>query len=161
MASRAFLVQKAQRNGRPSTFIVEKPCEAGASRKSFGANAVAKSTADGYTLLVSASVHRDQFRSSTRPFPMTWLKDFTPLMLLCDRSADREHHPPSVPANNFEGLLRSGAQGGPQKFTFSGAHHRSAWPATSPSSSSSGEGRPRTPLVVAYKGTGGPRLPIS
>jgi tripartite-type tricarboxylate transporter receptor subunit TctC len=80
-----------------------------------GANAVAKAASDGYTLLVSASVHViNPFLYKNVPYDV--VKDFTPVMLLADGPLIVSTTP-SVPANNlkdFFALVRKD----PQKFTF-------------------------------------------
>ena len=94
-------------------FIVEN--RASGASGIVGANAVAKAPPDGYTLLVSASVHViNPFLYKTVPYDV--VKDFTPLMLLCDGPLIVSTTP-SVPANNlkdFFDLVRKE----PQKFTF-------------------------------------------
>src|SRR5437660_1207008 len=107
-----ILVQKLnERMGQH--FIVEN--RAGGASGTVGANAVAKAAPDGYTLLVSASVHViNPFLYKTVPYDV--VKDFTPVMLLADGPLIVSTTP-SVPANNlkdFFELVRKDAQ----KFTF-------------------------------------------
>jgi len=62
-------------------FIVEN--RAGGASGTVGANVVAKAAADGYTLLVSASVHViNPFLYKNVPYDV--VKDFTPVVLLAD-----------------------------------------------------------------------------
>ena len=127
-------------------FIVEN--RAGGASGTVGANAVAKAAPDGYTLMVSASVHViNPFLYKNVPYDA--VKDFTPVTLLADGPLIVSTTP-SVPANNlkdFFDLVRKD----PQKYTFgttsigSASHlaiellKRDAGVDT---------------LVVAYKGTG-------
>ena len=94
-------------------FIVEN--RAGGASGTVGANAVARAAPDGYTLLVSASVHViNPFLYKNVPYDV--VKDFTPVMLLADGPLIVSTTP-SVPANNlkeFFDLVRKD----PQKFTF-------------------------------------------
>src|SRR4249920_1334039 len=79
-------------------FIVEN--RASGASGIVGANAVAKAPPDGYTLLVSASVHViNPFLYKTVPYDV--VKDFTPLMLLCDGPLIVSTTS-SVPANNLK-----------------------------------------------------------
>src|SRR3954467_6628681 len=140
-----ILVQKLNET-LGSHFIVEN--RAGGASGTVGANAVAKAAPDGYTLMVSASVH------VINPFlykdvPYDPVKDFTPVTLLADGPLIVSTAP-NVPANHlkdFFDLVRKN----PQKYTFgttsigSASHlaiellKRDAGVDT---------------LVVAYKGTG-------
>src|SRR6516164_1107516 len=62
-------------------FIVEN--RAGGASGTVGANVVAKAAPDGYTLMVSASVHViNPFLYKNVPYDV--VKDFTPVMLLAD-----------------------------------------------------------------------------
>jgi tripartite-type tricarboxylate transporter receptor subunit TctC len=94
-------------------FIVEN--RAGGASGTVGANAVAKSAADGYTLMVSASVHViNPFLYKNVPYDA--VKDFNPVSLLAVGPLIVSTTP-SVPANNlkeFFDLVRKD----PQKFTF-------------------------------------------
>jgi len=94
-------------------FIVEN--RAGGASGTVGANAVAKSAPDGYTLLVSASVHViNPFLYKNVPYDV--VTDFTPVMLLAEGPLIVSTTP-SIPANNlkdFFDLVRKD----PQKFTF-------------------------------------------
>src|SRR5947209_2232997 len=78
-------------------FIVEN--RAGGASGTVGANAVAKAAPDGYSLLVSASVHViNPFLYKNVPYDV--VKDFTPVMLLADGPLIVSTTP-SVPANNL------------------------------------------------------------
>jgi tripartite-type tricarboxylate transporter receptor subunit TctC len=94
-------------------FIVEN--RAGGASGMVGANAVAKAAPDGYSLLVSASVHViNPFLYKNVPYDV--VTDFTPVMLLADGPLIVSTTP-SIAANNlkdFFDLVRKA----PQKFTF-------------------------------------------
>src|SRR5512133_4184864 len=94
-------------------FIVEN--RAGGASGTVGANAVAKAAPDGYTLMVSASVHViNPFLYKSVPYDV--VNDFTPVSLIADGPLIVSTTP-SVPANNlkdFFALVRKD----PQKFTF-------------------------------------------
>ena len=94
-------------------FIVEN--RAGGASGIVGANAVAKAAPDGYTLLVSASVHViNPFLYKSVPYDV--VHDFTPVTLLAEGPLIVSATP-SVPANNlkdFFALVRKE----PQKYTF-------------------------------------------
>jgi tripartite-type tricarboxylate transporter receptor subunit TctC len=94
-------------------FIVEN--RAGGASGIVGANAVAKAAPDGYTLLVSASVHViNPFLYKSVPYDV--VRDFTPVTLLAEGPLIVSTTP-SVPANNlkdFFALVRKD----PQKYTF-------------------------------------------
>jgi tripartite-type tricarboxylate transporter receptor subunit TctC len=94
-------------------FIVEN--RAGGASGTVGANAVAKAAPDGYTLLLSASVHViNPFLYKNVPYDV--VNDFTPVSLLADGPL-LVSTTPSVPANNlkeFFGLVRKE----PAKYTF-------------------------------------------
>jgi tripartite-type tricarboxylate transporter receptor subunit TctC len=127
-------------------FIVEN--RAGGASGTVGAAAVAKALPDGYTLMVSASVHViNPFLYSNIPYDA--VKDFTPVTLLADGPLIVSTTP-SVPANNlkdFFDLVRKD----PQKFTFGTTSIGSA-------SHLAIELLKRDAgidtLVIAYKGTG-------
>jgi len=127
-------------------FIVEN--RAGGASGNVGANVVAKADPDGYTLLVTASLHVvNPFLYKNVPFDV--VKDFTPVTLIA-KGPLIVSTTPSVPANNlkdFFDLVRKD----PQKYTFG---------TTSVGSAShlviellKREANVDT-LVVAYKGTG-------
>src|SRR5262249_24945625 len=94
-------------------FIVEN--RAGGASGIVGANAVAKAAPDGYTLLVSASVHViNPFLYKSVPYDV--VHDFTPVTLLAEGPLIVSTTP-SVPANNlkdFFALVRKD----PHKYTF-------------------------------------------
>ncbi len=94
-------------------FIVEN--RAGGASGTVGANAVAKAAPDGYTLLLSASVHViNPFLYKSVPYDV--VNDFTPVTLLADGPL-LVSTTPSVPANNlkdFFDLVRKE----PKKYTF-------------------------------------------
>ena len=104
-------------------FIVEN--RAGGASGTVGANAVAKAAPDGYTLLVSASVHViNPFLYKNVPYDV--VNDFTPITLLADGPLIVSTTP-SVPANNlkdFFDLVRKD----PQKYTFGDHQHRLGQP---------------------------------
>jgi tripartite-type tricarboxylate transporter receptor subunit TctC len=127
-------------------FIVEN--RAGGASGNVGANVVAKADPDGYTLLLTASLHVvSPFLYKNVPFDV--VKDFTPVTLIA-KGPLIVSTTPSVPANNlkdFFDLVRKA----PQKYTFG---------TTSIGSAShlvvellKREAGVDT-LVVAYKGTG-------
>ena len=127
-------------------FIVEN--RAGGASGNVGANVVAKADADGYTLLLTASLHVvNPFLYKSVPFDV--VKDFTPVTLIA-KGPLIVSTTPGVPANNlkvFFDLVRKD----PQKYTFG---------TTSVGSAShlvvellKREANVDT-LVVAYKGTG-------
>src|SRR6202165_3171462 len=94
-------------------FIVEN--RAGGASGTVGANAVAKAAPDGYTLMVSASVHViNPFLYKSIPYDA--VKDFTPVTLLAVGPLIVSTTP-SVPANNLKGFLDL-VRKDPQKFTF-------------------------------------------
>src|SRR4051794_32210574 len=79
-------------------FIVEN--RAGGASGIVGANAVAKASADGYSLMVSASVHViNPFLYKN--FPYDAVKDFTPVPLL-PTGPLLVSTSPTVPANNLK-----------------------------------------------------------
>ena len=94
-------------------FIVEN--RAGGASGIVGANAVAKAAPDGYTLLVSASVHViNPLLYKSVPYDV--VRDFRPVTLLAEGPLIVSTTP-SVPANNlkdFFALVRKD----PQKYTF-------------------------------------------
>src|SRR5258707_15042162 len=94
-------------------FIVEN--RAGGASGTVGANAVAKAAPDGYTLLLSASVHViNPFLYKSVPYDV--VHDFTPVTLLAEGPLIVSTTP-SVPASNlkdFFALVRKD----PQQYTF-------------------------------------------
>ena len=140
-----ILVDKLNQTVGPH-FIVEN--RAGGASGNVGANVVAKSDPDGYTLLLTASVQVvNPFLYKSVPFDV--VKDFTPVTLVAAGPLIISTTP-SVPAKNlkeFFDLVRKD----PQKYTFG---------TTSVGSAShmvvellKREAKLDT-LVVAYKGTG-------
>jgi tripartite-type tricarboxylate transporter receptor subunit TctC len=127
-------------------FIVEN--RAGGASGTVGANAVAKAAPDGYTLMVSASVHViNPFLYKNVPYDA--VKDFMPVSLVAAGPLIVSTTP-GVPANNlkdFFDLVRKD----PQKYTFGTTSRGSA-------SHLAIELLKRDAgvdtLVVAYKGTG-------
>jgi len=94
-------------------FIVEN--RAGGASGTVGANAVAKAAPDGYTLMVSASVHViNPFLYKNVPYDV--VSDFTPVSLLADGPLIVSTTP-SVPANNLKDLFAL-VRKDPQKYTF-------------------------------------------
>jgi len=94
-------------------FIVEN--RAGGASGIVGANAVAKAAPDGYTLLVSASVHViNPFLYKSVPYDV--VHDFTPVTLLAEGPLIVSTTP-SVAANNLKDFLAL-VRKDPQKYTF-------------------------------------------
>jgi tripartite-type tricarboxylate transporter receptor subunit TctC len=94
-------------------FIVEN--RAGGASGIVGASAVAKAAPDGYTLMVSASVHViNPFLYKNVPYDV--VSDFTPVSLLADGPLIVSTTP-SVPANNLKDLFAL-VRKDPQKYTF-------------------------------------------
>src|SRR3954453_2891492 len=94
-------------------FIVEN--RAGGASGTVGANAVAKASPDGYTLMVSASVHViNPFLYKNVPYDA--VKDCTPVTLLAAGPLVVSTTP-SVPANNLKDFFEL-VRKEPQKFTF-------------------------------------------
>ena len=109
-------------------FIVEN--RAGGASGTVGANAVAKAAPDGYTLMVSASVHViNPFLYKSVPYDV--VNDFTPVSLIVDGPLIVSTTP-SVPANNLKTSSRSCAR----TRNIPSAPPASAPPAISPSSCS-------------------------
>jgi tripartite-type tricarboxylate transporter receptor subunit TctC len=126
-------------------FIVEN--RAGGASGIVGANAVAKAAPDGYTLMVSASVHViNPFLYKSVPYDV--VNDFTPVSLIADGPLIVSTTP-SVAANNlkdFFALVRKDSQ----KYTFGTTSIGSASHlAIELLKSDAG----LDTLVVAYKGT--------
>ena len=139
-----ILVQKLNETAGQH-FIVEN--RAGGASGIVGANAVAKAAPDGYTLMVSASVHViNPFLYKSVPYDV--VNDFTPVSLIADGPLIVSTTP-SVPANSlkdFFALVRKD----PQKYTFGTTSVGSASHlAIELLKSDAG----LDTLVVAYKGT--------
>jgi tripartite-type tricarboxylate transporter receptor subunit TctC len=139
-----ILVQKL--NETPGySFIVEN--RAGGAGGTVGANTVAKSAADGYTLLLSASIHViNPFLFKSVPYDV--VNDFTPVSLLAVGPLIVSTTP-SVKANNLKDFFEL-VRKSPDKYTFGTTGVGSA-------SHLSVELLKRdaglNTLVVAYKGT--------
>ena len=107
-----ILVQKLNETVGQHFIVENRP---GGASGTVGANAVAKAPADGYTLLLSASVHViNPFLYKSVPYDV--VSDFTPVSLLADGPLIVSTTP-SVPAANlkdFFDLVRKE----PQKYTF-------------------------------------------
>jgi tripartite-type tricarboxylate transporter receptor subunit TctC len=94
-------------------FIVEN--RAGGASGIVGANAVAKAAPDGYSLLVSASVHViNPLLYKSVPYDV--VRDFTPVTLLAEGPLIVSTTP-SVPANNLKDFFAL-VHKEPQKYTF-------------------------------------------
>src|SRR6476659_3385568 len=94
-------------------FIVEN--RAGGASGIVGASAVARAAPDGYTLLVSASVHViNPFLYKNIPYDA--VKDFTPVTLVAEGPLIVSTTP-SVPANNLKDFFDF-VRKDPQKYTF-------------------------------------------
>src|SRR4051812_10119764 len=127
-------------------FIVEN--RAGGASGTVGASAVAKAPPDGYTLMVSASVHViNPFLYNNIPYDA--VKDFTPVTLLAAGPLVVSTTP-SVPANNLKDFFEL-VRKDPNKYTFGTTSLGSA-------SHLAIELLKRDAgldtLVIAYKGTG-------
>src|SRR5712692_724255 len=94
-------------------FIVEN--RAGGASGNVGANVVAKADPDGYTLLLTASLHVvNPFLYKSVPFDV--VKDFTPVTLIAAGPLIVSTTP-SVPANNLKDFFDLVGKD-PQKYTF-------------------------------------------
>jgi tripartite-type tricarboxylate transporter receptor subunit TctC len=115
-----LIVQKLNESMGPN-FIVEN--RAGGAGGAIGANTVAKAAPDGYTLMLTASIHIiTPFLNSKLPYDA--LKDFTPVSLLATGPLIVSTAP-NVPASNlkeFFALVRKT----PDKFTFATSSFGSA-----------------------------------
>src|SRR6476620_11320644 len=126
-------------------FIVEN--RAGGASGTVGANAVAKAVPDGYTLMVSASVHViNPFLYNNVPYDA--VKDFTPVVLLAEGPLIVSTTP-SEPANNLKDFFDH-VRAAPNKYSFGTTSIGSASHlAIELLKSDAG----LDTLVVAYKGT--------
>jgi tripartite-type tricarboxylate transporter receptor subunit TctC len=107
-----ILVQKLNETVGQHFIVENRP---GGASGTVGANAVAKAAPDGYTLLVSASVHViNPFLYKSVPYDV--VKDFTPVTLLADGPLIVSTTP-SMPANNLKDLFDL-VRKDPQKYTF-------------------------------------------
>jgi tripartite-type tricarboxylate transporter receptor subunit TctC len=107
-----ILVQKLNETVGQHFIVENRP---GGASGTVGANAVAKAAPDGYTLLVSASVHViNPFLYSSVPYDV--VKDFTPVTLLADGPLIVSTTT-SVPVNTIKELFDL-VRKDPQKYTF-------------------------------------------
>src|SRR6266481_4198892 len=107
-----ILVQKLNETVGQHFIVENRP---GGASGTVGANAVAKAAPDGYTLLVSASVHViNPFLYKSVPYDV--VTDFTPVSLLADGPLIVSTTP-SMPANNLKDLFDI-VRKDPQKYTF-------------------------------------------
>jgi tripartite-type tricarboxylate transporter receptor subunit TctC len=107
-----ILVQKLNETVGQHFIVENRP---GGASGTVGANAVAKAAPDGYTLLVSASVHViNPFLYKNVPYDV--VSDFTPVTLLADGPLIVSTTP-SVQANNLKDLFDL-VRKDPQKYTF-------------------------------------------
>jgi tripartite-type tricarboxylate transporter receptor subunit TctC len=107
-----ILVQKLN-EAMGQHFIVEN--RAGGASGTVGANAVAKAAPDGYTLMVSASVHViNPFLYNNVPYDA--VKDFTPVVLLAEGPLIVSTTP-REPANNLKDFFDH-VRAAPNKYSF-------------------------------------------
>jgi tripartite-type tricarboxylate transporter receptor subunit TctC len=107
-----ILVQKLNETVGQHFIVENRP---GGASGIVGANAVAKSAPDGYTLLLSASVHViNPLLYKSVPYDV--VKDFTPVSLLAEGPLIVSTTP-SVPANSLKQLFEL-VRKDPQKYTF-------------------------------------------
>src|SRR2546429_1516908 len=107
-----ILVQKLNETVGQHFIVENRP---GGASGTVGANAVAKAPPDGYTLLLSASVHViNPFLYKNVPYDV--VSDFTPVSLLADGPLIVSTTP-SMPANNLKDLFAL-VRKDPQKYTF-------------------------------------------
>jgi tripartite-type tricarboxylate transporter receptor subunit TctC len=107
-----ILVQKLNETVGQHFIVENRP---GGASGTVGANAVAKAAPDGYTLLVSASVHViNPFLYKNVPYDV--VADFTPVTLIADGPLIVSTTP-SMPANNLKDLFAL-VRKDPQKYTF-------------------------------------------
>jgi tripartite-type tricarboxylate transporter receptor subunit TctC len=107
-----ILVQKLNETAGQHFIVENRP---GGASGTVGANAVAKAAPDGYTLLISASVHViNPFLYKSVPYDV--VNDFTPITLLADGPLIVSTTP-SVPANTLKEFFEL-VRNAPQKYTF-------------------------------------------
>src|ERR1700730_26264 len=107
-----ILVQKPNETVGQHFIVENRP---GGASGTVGANAVAKAPPDGYTLLLSASVHViNPFLYKSVPYDV--VSDFTPVSLLADGPLIVSTTP-SVPADNLKDFFEL-VRKAPQKYTF-------------------------------------------
>lgn len=127
-------------------FIVEN--RAGGASGNVGSNVVAKADPDGYTLLLTASLHVvDPFLYKTVPYDV--VRDFTPVTLIAAGPLIVSTTP-SVPANNLKDFFALVRQN-PQKYTFGTTSIGSAGHLVIELLEREADDHT---LVIAYKGTG-------
>jgi|ERR1043165_990312 tripartite-type tricarboxylate transporter receptor subunit TctC len=115
-----LIVQKLNESMGPN-FIVEN--RAGGAGGAIGANAVAKAMPDGYTLMLTASIHIiTPFLNSKIPYDA--VKDFTPISLLATGPLIVSTAP-TVPASNLKEFFEL-VRKTPDKFTFATSSFGSA-----------------------------------
>jgi tripartite-type tricarboxylate transporter receptor subunit TctC len=115
-----LLVQKLNES-MGQNFIVEN--RAGGAGGAVGANVVAKATADGYTLMFTASIHIiTPFLNSKIPYDA--VKDFTPVSLVASGPL-LVSTTPSMPASNLKELFEL-VRKAPDKYTFATSSFGSA-----------------------------------
>jgi tripartite-type tricarboxylate transporter receptor subunit TctC len=115
-----LIVQKLN-EGLGQYFIVEN--RAGGAGGAVGANAVAKAAPDGYTLLLTASIHViTPFLNKNIPYDV--VKDFTPVTLVASGPLIVSTTP-SMPANTLKELFDL-ARKEPNKYTFATSSFGSA-----------------------------------
>jgi tripartite-type tricarboxylate transporter receptor subunit TctC len=104
-----------------NVFIVEN--RAGGAGGAVGANVVAKAPPDGYTLMLTASIHIiTPFLNKNIPYDA--VKDFAPIMLVASGPL-LVSTAPNVPANNLKELFEL-VRKAPDKFTFATSSFGSA-----------------------------------
>ena len=111
IAARVVAEKLQQALGQP--FVVDNKPGAGGS---IGTDAVAKSTADGYTLL-AASSGPVSIMPSLQKLGYDPLKDLAPISLICRNAYVLVTHP-SFPANNARQVIAE-LRANPDKYTFS------------------------------------------
>jgi tripartite-type tricarboxylate transporter receptor subunit TctC len=115
-----LIVQKLNESMGPN-FIVEN--RAGGAGGAIGANVVAKAAADGYTLMLTASIHIiTPFLNSKIPYDA--VKDFTPVSLLAAGPLIVSTAA-NVPASNLKEFFEL-VRKTPDKFTFATSSYGSA-----------------------------------